>query len=198
MFGCRTAIGVGWCALALALAVGCGGATEHGGAQAAAGDTSSGGSAVGRSGSGSGGTSIGRAGTANSGGSSMDAGPMERDPVDSGCPMDSMQMAQNECDPFVVGSCPPGAGCYPFVEHPEGSGCDQQVYGTVCLPAGQGRQGDLCGDDASELCAPGFACVVGQRAGKRCAALCKLGGVNQCSGGLICGDLDVPGFGVCG
>ena len=56
-----------------------------------------------------------------------------------------------------------------FVDHPQGSGCDQQRYGTVCLAAGQGKQGDLCGDGAGD-CAEGFVCVVGQRAGKRCAA----------------------------
>jgi hypothetical protein len=128
----------------------------------------------------------------------MDAGPIERDPVDSGCAMADLPPPQMECDPFAPGSCPGGSGCYPFVEHPEGGGCEQQAYGTVCLSVGHGRQGDLCGDDVGDFCAEGFVCVVGQRAGKRCAALCKLGGVNQCTNGLICGDLDVPGFGVCG
>jgi hypothetical protein len=128
----------------------------------------------------------------------MDAGPDVPDPVDSGCEMTELPPPRLDCDPFATGSCGPGAGCFPFVEHPEGSGCDQQVYGTICLPAGQGRQGALCGDDVGDFCADGFVCVVGQRAGKRCAALCKLGEANQCSGGLICGELDVAGFGVCG
>ena len=198
MFGCRTAIGVGCCALALAWAFGCGGATEHGGAVGASGSTGQGGSATPRAGSSTGGSSdMPSAGKPGSGGSTMDAGPIERDPVDSGCAPQDLPPPQMECDPFVAGSCPPDSGCYPFVDHPEGSGCEQQVYGTLCLPAGTGKQGDLCGDEAG-TCAPGFVCVVGQRAGKRCAALCKLGGVNQCSGGLICGDLDVPGYGVCG
>ena len=82
-------------------------------------------------------------------------------------------------------------GCYPFVEHPEGLGCDAQVYGTICLPGGVGTQGAICGDDTGDICAPGFVCVVGQRAGKRCAALCDPGGEDTCTGGLICGDLDV-------
>jgi hypothetical protein len=56
----------------------------------------------------------------------------------------------------------------------------------------------LCGDAQGDWCAPGFVCVVGQRAGKRCAALCKLGAPNSCTGGLVCGELDVAGFGVCG
>jgi hypothetical protein len=105
-----------------------------------------------------------------------------------------------QCDPYNPGSgeCPAGAGCYPFVEHPEGKGCDAQVYGTVCGVAGVGTQGDRCGDDIGDYCAPGFVCVVGQRAGKRCAALCEPGSDDQCKGGLICGDLDVAGFGVCG
>jgi hypothetical protein len=112
--------------------------------------------------------------------------------------MQELPPPELECDPFTFGSCPGGSGCYPFVDHPDGSGCDQQRYGTVCLPPGTGTQGSLCGEDSGDYCAPGFVCVVGQRAGKRCASLCKLGGVNQCTGGLICGELDVAGFGVCG
>lgn len=190
---------MGCCALAFALVFGCGGATVHGDGDGAAGSVSEGGSSGShKAGAATGGSSTPRAGSPSSGGSSMDAGPIQRDPVDSGCTTEDLPPPQTECDPFAPGTCPAGTGCYPFVDHPEGGGCEQQAYGTVCLPAGQGRQGDLCGDDVGDYCASGFVCVVGQRAGKRCAALCKLGGVNQCSGGLICGDLDVPGFGVCG
>jgi hypothetical protein len=84
------------------------------------------------------------------------------------------------------------------VEHPEGRGCDAQLYGTICMPAGVGTQGMICGDDTGDICAPGYVCVVGQLAGKRCAALCDPSAVNSCVGGLICGNLDVAGFGVCG
>jgi hypothetical protein len=101
-------------------------------------------------------------------------------------------------DPFVIDSCGPGYGCYPYVDHPEGNGCDAQAYGTQCVPVGSGTQGAQCGEASTDSCAAGFVCVVGQRAGKRCAALCRLGDSSSCPGGLICGDLDVSGFGVCG
>ena len=198
MFGSKATIGVGCCALALGLALGCGGATEHGNDSGTSGSVSEGGSVPGHGGSSTGGAIIGRAGMPSSGGSMMDGGPIMRDPVDSGCPTQDLPPPQLACDPFTPGSCGPGAGCYPFVDHPQGSGCDEQKYGTECLPPGQGKQGDLCGEGAGDYCAPGFVCVVGQRAGKRCASLCQLGSVDQCSGGLVCGDLDVPGFGVCG
>ena len=200
MFGCRTAIGVGCCALALGLAFGCGGSVAHNDDVPSAGGSSSpGGKPSGRAGSTAGG-SQGRAGSGGYAGTEVapDGGLIDPPPVDAGCPMQDLPPPDLECDAFTPGSCPAGAGCYPFVEHPEGNGCDQQRYGTVCLPAGQGTQGALCGAGSGDYCAPGFVCVVGQRAGKRCAALCKLGGANQCSGGLICGDLDVAGFGVCG
>jgi hypothetical protein len=187
MSGSRTAIGVGCCALALALAFGCGGAVEHGDATAG--------------GPGAAGTASGHAGASSFAGATEttpDGGLVDPDPVDTGCDQVDLPPPELACDPFAAGDCGPGQGCYPFVDHPEGSGCDQQRYGTVCLPAGSGTQGQLCGETASDWCAPGFVCVVGQRAGKRCAALCELGTANKCSGGLICGDLDVAGFGVCG
>jgi len=200
MFGCRTAIGVACSTLALVLASGCGGAVEHGDGTPAAG-ASQGGQTVGRAGAAPGGTrNYGGGGTGGSTAGAVSAGGtiMDPDPVDTGCPPEDLPPPDNQCDPFGPNTCGVGAGCYPFVDHPQGSGCDQQHYGTICLPAGQGTQGTLCGDGADDFCAPGFVCVVGQRAGKRCAALCDLNKADQCTGGLICGDLDVAGYGVCG
>jgi hypothetical protein len=201
MYGCRTLIGVGCFALSCAFVVGCGGAVVHGDPDVDGSSGSGQGGGGGRSGASSGGSkNPGRAGAAGTSGAAGSAGKgiVDPDPVDTGCPPEELPPPENECDPFSAGSCGPGAGCYPFVEHPEGSGCDQQRYGTVCLPAGSGMQGMRCGDETGDWCAPGFVCVVGQRAGKRCAALCKIGQANQCQGGLLCGDLDVAGFGVCG
>ncbi len=203
MFGCRTAFGVGCYALLLGVALGCGGSVVHGsgddplGPGAGGSSSGSGGGAVGGSRAGSG----GKGGSGGSAGSTPTAGrggTQEPDPIDTGCPDEELPPPDLQCDPFVTDSCGIGAGCYPYVEHPEGSGCDQQRYGTTCGPAGTAQQGALCGSDVAEWCAPGFVCVVGQRAGKRCAQLCKLGATNQCSGGLVCGELDVAGFGVCG
>jgi hypothetical protein len=153
---------------------------------------------AGRGGSAAGGSSsvAGTSARAGSGGKPVD----EPDPIDTACPVEELPPPSLECDPYRVGSgdCAAGSGCYPFVDHPEGKGCDAQIYGTRCVVAGVGIQGDRCGDDTGDWCAPGFVCVVGQRAGKRCAALCKPGVDSQCAGGLICGDLDVSGFGVCG
>jgi hypothetical protein len=179
--------------LVLSWVVGCGGATTHSddepGSGASAGKPSN------RGGFASGGS--GTAGTrsmAGSAGKPVDEPP----PVNTACPPEALPPPSLECDAQAPGSCGPGLGCYPFVEHPEGLGCDAQVYGTICLPGGVGTQGVICGDDTGDICAPGFVCVVGQRAGKRCAALCDPGGEDTCTGGLICGDLDVAGFGVCG
>lgn len=199
MFGCRTAIWVGCCAV-LALALGCGGSVEHGDPESTAGSSSHGGKSSGRGGASATSGSSGRAGSGGSAGSDTlpDGGLVDPPPVDSGCPEQALPPPDLECDPYTPGACGDGAGCYPFVDHPQGSGCDQPRYGTACLPAGHATQGMMCGEEAGEWCAPGLVCVVGQRAGKRCAALCKLGAANQCTGGLICGDLDVAGFGVCG
>jgi len=198
MFGSRTAIGVGCCTLALALALGCGGAVEHG--DGTPGETSGAGRASGHAGSSSVGGATGRAGSGGDIGTAAagTGGLVDPEPIETGCAQKDLPPPDLACDPFAPNDCGPGQGCYPFVDHPEGSGCDQQRYGTVCLPAGHGLQGQLCGEDESDWCAPGFVCVVGQRAGKRCAALCELGTANKCQGGLICGDLDVAGFGVCG
>jgi hypothetical protein len=190
---------VGSCVLALALAIGCGGAVAHNGDEPSAG-SSQGGTSSGKAGASFGGGES-HAGKPSVGGSDSvppDGGITDPDPVDSGCPVQDLPPPELECDPYTFGSCGADAGCYPFVDHPRGNGCDQQRYGTVCLPAGQGTQGALCGETDRDYCAPGFVCVVGQRAGKRCAALCKLGAVDQCTGGFICGELDVAGFGVCG
>ena len=194
MLGCRTAIGVGCCALALFWGVGCGGATTHSDDEPGSGGTSS--KPSNRGGYATGGSSS-TAGTRNTAGS---AGKPVNDPppVNTACPPEELPPPSLECDAQVSGSCGPGLGCYPFVEHPEGRGCDAQIYGTICLPGGVGTQGVVCGDETGDICAPGFVCVVGQRAGKRCAALCDPAGEDTCTGGLICGDLDVAGFGVCG
>jgi len=197
MLGFRTAFGVVSAALLLVSTFGCGGSVEHGGATGEAGSAQGG--SAGRAGAANGGSPQGRAsgGAASAGTSQGGSVPVDPDPVESGCPEIDLPPPDLECDPFTAGSCAPGMGCYPFVEHPEGNGCDQQHYGTLCLSAGFGTQGDPCGADVGD-CAAGFVCVVGQRAGKRCAALCQLGKANQCTGGLVCGDLDVAGFGVCG
>lgn len=197
MFGCRTAIGVG-CAALLAAALGCGGATEHN-----TDDPMPGGGTTSQPGGGAAGNATGGVnGVAGKPSAAGSAGkplpnPTEPDPVDTACPMEELPPPTIQCDAFSASSCGAGLGCYPFVTHPGGSGCGAQQYGTACLPAGSGKQGDRCGDDTGDICASGYVCVVGQRAGKRCAALCRPGS-EQCPGGLICSDLDVEGFGVCG
>ena len=117
--------------------------------------------------------------------------------VDPGCPEAGPATTINECDPFSSApSCPLGEGCYPFVDHPDGEGCGSQTFGTECLRAGDGRQGDVCGDGAAR-CASGYVCVVGSEPGKHCVQLCRMGIANACPAGLICGELDVEGYGVC-
>ena len=117
--------------------------------------------------------------------------------VDPGCPDVGAPTEVKECDPFsALPECPDGQGCFPFVEHPFGMGCDAQSFGTVCRPSGTGQQGDVCGG-GSAGCASGFVCVVGSQPGKHCVQLCPIGGQNICPAGMICGELDVEGYGVC-
>ncbi|HKY40455.1 MAG TPA: hypothetical protein VJN18_31190 [Polyangiaceae bacterium] len=195
MIGCRTAIRAGCCALVLAWVVGCGGATTHSDDEPDSGGTSA------KPPNGGGYANGGSSGTAGTRSTAGAAGKPIKDPlpVNTACPPEELPPPSLECDAYSSSStCGAGLGCYPFVEHPDGRGCDAQVYGTICLPGGVGTQGVVCGDDTGDICAPGFVCVVGQLAGKRCAALCDPVGENTCTGGLICGDLDVAGFGVCG
>jgi len=117
--------------------------------------------------------------------------------VDPGCPDVGAPVEVNECDPFAANPmCPPDQGCFPFVDHPFGEGCGAQTFGTVCRPAGSGLQGDTCGT-ADQSCASGFVCVVGSQPGKHCVQLCPIGGQKVCPQGMICGELDVEGYGVC-
>lgn len=130
-----------------------------------------------------------------SGGQSGDAGFDVY--VDPGCPKLGPPVRSNECDVFALTpSCPVGQGCFPFVDHPFGAGCDAQTFGSRCRPAGLGRQGETC-DAGDTSCAPGFACVVGAQPGKRCVQLCPINGPKVCAAGLICSELDVEGYGVC-
>jgi hypothetical protein len=117
--------------------------------------------------------------------------------VDPGCPDAGPPTQVDECDPFaVVTTCPNGQGCFPFVDHPFGEGCGAQSFGTVCLAAGTGHQGADCGD-GTDGCASGFVCVVGSQPGKHCVQLCRMSEPDSCPRGMICGELDVEGYGVC-
>lgn len=129
-----------------------------------------------------------RAGSGGSGGATVDSGY-----VDPGCPDAPVAEPVRECDPFSVPSgCSFGDACYPFVSYPSGV-CDQETFGTFCLPPGTGQQGDPC---AGEPCAGGFVCVVtGQ--GNQCVQLCPLQGEDGCPPGLFCVPVDVEGFGAC-
>ena len=144
----------------------------------------------------------GRAGAGNTVAGSGGAGASPADAgfdvyVDPGCPDVGAPVEVNECDPFApTSTCPDGEGCFPFVDHPFGEGCGAQSFGTVCRQAGKGQQGDFCGS-AGQTCAAGFVCVVGSQPGKRCVQLCPIGGQKVCPAGLICGELDVEGYGVC-
>jgi len=161
---------------------------------------SGGASSAGSAGSGHGGHSNGRAGsagspTAGSGAPATDAGFDAY--VDPGCPDVGAPVRVDQCDAFAASSgCPPELGCYPFVDHPFGDGCGVQTFGTECRLAGSGKQGDECGGDG-DGCASGYVCVVGSQPGKHCVQLCPVGVSSACPPGLICGDLDVEGFGVC-
>jgi len=120
------------------------------------------------------------------------------DYVDPGCPDAEPPVAVNECDPLATPTgCDPGLACYPFVERPEGDGCEPEVFGTMCLPPGGGQKGDRCGEEY-DWCGAGLLCVVGAISGARCLELCDPFGPDTCPSGLVCAPVDVEGYGVCG
>jgi hypothetical protein len=118
--------------------------------------------------------------------------------VDPGCPDAAPIVPYYECDPLAaVSGCPSGLGCYPFLDYPVGdAGCGQAQYGAVCQTPGTGQQGDTCGD-GGQICAPGYLCVVGSKPGARCMKICPLDRAPGCPSGLVCGETDVEGIGVC-
>ncbi len=113
--------------------------------------------------------------------------------TDPGCPDAPPNPVIRECDPLsAVNECGPGDACYPFVSYPMGK-CDKEEHGTVCSPAGSGKQGDPCGAN----CAPGHVCVTGTGQGVICVQMCELDGPDDCPPGFVCRPVDVVGIGGC-
>jgi hypothetical protein len=138
---------------------------------------------------GSGGLSAGRAGAGTGGTGEV---PFE----DPGCPDLVPPDAVIECDVFTPGACGDGFACKPQLDHPFGSGCDQQVLNMRCTLPGTGQQGDGC-DNGMVDCGEGFICVVGASHGARCLRMCPLDGSTRCPSGYVCGPTDADGIGVC-
>jgi hypothetical protein len=192
-------------ALLLSLAVGAGSAACGGRSEKI---TLSPGEETGGTSSGSGGGGNAGRGGSNAGGrdAGMDPGDASVDgsdggdevPIeDPGCPDEPAPEGVVECDIFGTPTgCPEGTGCYPDLEHPFGEGCDQQTLNIVCRLAGTGVEGDLCGNGTGG-CAPGYTCIVGAQAGKRCLRICSLDGALGCPAGAVCGATDAFGIGVC-
>jgi hypothetical protein len=127
---------------------------------------------------------------------SPDPSPPEPPPfVDPGCPPVVDRPPIDECDPLAeLSGCPPGESCFPFVDYPSGP-CEVERYGTLCLPAGPGTQGESCSRDP---CAADHICVSTGR-GTQCARLCGLAAdaPSVCAPGLLCLPIDIEGFGGC-
>jgi hypothetical protein len=100
-----------------------------------------------------------------------------------------------QCDPYHQnnGDCLANEGCYIYVQYPEEK-CGQEVYGSFCVPAGTGQQGDEC--FGGNECAAGLDCVV-TGSGTQCVTLCPLEGDDHCPPGFVCEPIDVDGFGGC-
>ena len=114
---------------------------------------------------------------------------------DPGCPPVSPPSVSSECDPMAsTASCPAGQSCFPFVRYPTGP-CEVEQYGTTCLPAGPGTQGESC---ERQACAAEHICISTGR-GTQCARLCSFadGAPNVCAPGLLCLPIDIEGFGGC-
>ncbi|HSC87948.1 MAG TPA: hypothetical protein VLC09_11780 [Polyangiaceae bacterium] len=119
--------------------------------------------------------------------------PYEEEP----CPEVPPPEPYIECDPLDPwNGCDVYEGCYATLEYPTDR-CGRPRYVSYCAYAGSGTQGDLCDSDLD--CQPGYMCVVGAAAGARCGQLCLSSSpdTKPCPVGLICGETDVPGFGVC-
>lgn len=112
---------------------------------------------------------------------------------DPGCPAVPAPVEDRQCDPLALDSgCEIGFGCFPYVDYPTDP-CAPEIFGTRCRAQGTGTQGQEC---AMGGCAEGYLCVAtGQ--GTQCARLCKFPGQGQCDPGLVCGSVDIQGFGVC-
>lgn len=147
---------------------------------------------------GEGGGAGGRPDASSTGGGKADAGKDALDEYnDPGCPDVGPPITDFQCDPYEQGgeACPPGEGCFIFVDYPDPSDpCGQEIYGALCAEGGIGAQGDPCGDRSG--CQGGFACVV-TGAGNQCVKLCALSGNDGCGPGLVCEPIDVEGFGGC-
>jgi len=127
-------------------------------------------------------------GTPNTGGTTY---------VEPECPDDPPPPVESECDPLdpFVG-CAEGYGCYPYLTYPYGEGCGHATFGAMCAPASTGTQADFCGG-SDGYCAPGYMCVVGAAGGRRCGKICPPVAEHGCPDGLICGETDIKGYGVC-
>jgi hypothetical protein len=152
---------------------------EGGGGSSAAGDEGGGGRAI-----------------APSASSGQDAGPDGFDAwVDPPCDDQPPPIEDFACDPYDQGNgdCSVGDACDIFVEYPA-EPCGQEVYGSVCVPAGPGQQGDPCAGPLD--CGAGFVCVV-TGFGTQCVQYCSLTGESGCPAGMVCEPIDVEGFGGC-
>jgi hypothetical protein len=122
--------------------------------------------------------------------------PPEPPPFEEpGCPPVEVRPPINECDPLSPTSgCADGESCFPYVEYPSGP-CDVERFGTFCVVAGPGTQGESC---SREACAADHICVSTGR-GTQCARLCSLGeeAPDVCAPGLLCLPIDIEGFGGC-
>ena len=164
---------------------------DDAGATGATGGTSGSGGKGGRGGTGGSAGLAGKAGMAGTGGT----GEMPFE--DPGCPDIPPPDAIIECDVFdSPGVCGEGFACKPELDHPFGSGCDQEVLNMRCVLPGTGQQGEPC-DDGMTSCADGFICVIGASHGARCLHMCPLDGSIRCPSGYVCGPTDADGIGVC-
>lgn len=125
-----------------------------------------------------------------------DAGPDadDEDPyTEPECPNPPDPIYDFTCDPVAQDCQGPDEACMGYVDYPS-SNCDAERYGSYCVPAGTGTQGDPCGYEGE--CAAGYWCLI-TGAGTRCARTCDLSAIDPCEDGRICVSTDVSGVGAC-
>jgi hypothetical protein len=95
------------------------------------------------------------------------------------------------CDRLTQTGCRPGENCVYYTEAAPIQPCDVRLPGTMCWPAGTGKQGEPC--SISAPCAVGLECLSRLSSNSICRQICDPVRGPKCPAGLSC-DLFEPSY----